>query len=396
MVPLIGALIGAGASIFGSALGASGASKAAKAQADDAARARELYDYQTLLGMARFARELYGGQGALDYLRGQLTAEQYNRLFGRPASQATLTAEQQRRISQIDAEIQRIEGGLGGTGPFPFSRQRTGSQADERAQRDLNRLRAERSAILTAAGQRDALPGLFDVSAYAGGQEGIIPAATRLAAEEEERTRGLLGSYDTDTETLRYAAEQNILDASRFGEQERRRIQLESERALRGLNRLTEGRLMGAGLGGSTLLAQQLAGNQRSIREQTENMLGSLSDRQIQLLSQLRGAKLATLAGRFSGRSALEAGVLERLSALRAQPLNMRLALASSPIMNPWLEQNTMQYFPGVSPSGSALSTIGNTLAGAGGTILGAAMRSWFDRQTPQKTTSSQQSDSTP
>lgn len=394
MEPLIGAaLIGAGASIFGSVLGASGASKAAKAQAADAARARELYDYQTLLGMGRFARELYGGQGALDYLRGQLTAEQYNRLFGRPASQPTLTEEQQRKLSQIEERISGINRILAGRGPF-FTP--TTDAANDMRFAELRRLEAQRRAILEAAGQREALPGLFDVSAYAGGQEGIIPAATRLAAEEEERTRGLLGSYDTDTETLRYAAEQNILDASRFGEQERRRIQLESERALRGLNRLTEGRLMGAGLGGSTLLAQQLAGNQRSIREQTENMLGSLSDRQIQLLSQLRGEKLATLAGRFSGRSALEAGVLERLSALRAQPLNMRLALASSPIMNPWLEQNTMQYFPGVSPSGSALSTIGNTLAGAGGTILGAAMRSWFDRQTPQKTTSSQQSDSTP
>lgn len=49
------------------------------------------------------------------------------------------------------------------------------------------------------------------------------------------------------------------------------------------------------------------------------------------------------------------------------QPLGLSMGFAQSPYANPWYGQNTTQYFPGFSESGSFLAGFGGGFGAGGG-----------------------------
>lgn len=362
-----GALLGGIFGGLGGIFGASGASSAAKAQIKASQDAMRQYDTRTAEGMARQAQAMYGPQ-AEQYLRSALPKETFDRLFGTPAANPAFSDQQRTRLSNIDKEIQQL------------SQIRSTQDLGKRQQYGdrLNALQAERDSLVRDAGGSAGTSGTMDLAAfnqYAQQNPGFLSRMSSLADSEEAKGQGLLGEFNADTERLGMQGDQIAREAGKYGEQERKRIRLASDRALGSLNRQASSRLVGAGLGNSTLLTGAMAGNTQRIREAEDNAMGNVSDRQLSLLSGIRQNNLGLGYGRASQKTGLQSGLLDRNLNLRQAPLATELQMTTGSVFNPWLGQNTSQYYPGLSSSGTALSSIGNSLSGAGGLILGNYMQ---------------------
>lgn len=166
-------------------------------------------------------------------------------------------------------------------------------------------------------------------------------------------------------------------------------IDEDAGRALTEANRISTARMAGSGLGNSTLLSNQMAGNTATIRraaardkvgvqrERADREMGALSAMAsgtlgagTSLYGQQAGALergLGSTLDRAASRSALRTGIeqdnIGRDEANRRNDLLMALNVLQGPVMNPWLGAGTSQYYPGVSPGGSALTSVGNSLA---------------------------------
>lgn len=370
-VPIIGGLLGGLGSIFGAA----GGSSAAKAQIQASRDAMNQYDTRTAEGMARQALALYGPD-AEQYLREALPKETFDKLFGTPAANPNFSDKNRKRLADIDAEIQQLSQirstqDLGG-------RQKYGEK--------LNALKAERDALVRDAGGSAGTSGSLDLAKfneYAKNNPGFLAKMKQIADAEEGKGASLLGEFNADSDRLASQGDQIAREASKYGEQERKRIKLASERALTSLNRTTGSRLMGAGLGNSTLMTGALAGNTQRVRESEDNAIGNVNDRMLSLLTGIRQGNLSGMYGRAGQKTGLQASLLDRNLNLRQAPLATELQMTTGAAFNPWLGHNTSQYYPGLSPSGTALSTIGNSISGAGGLILGDYMQGRGATQTP-------------
>lgn len=358
-LPIIGGVLGGLGSIFG----ASGANSAAKAQIQAGKDAMNQYDQRTAEGMARQALAMYGPQ-AEQYLRSALPKETVDKLFGVPAANPAFSNQQRERLNAIDQEIQQLSG-IRSTQDIS-KRQQYGDR--------LAQLQSEREGLVRDAGGSAGSSGSLDLASfneYAKNNPGFLSQMKTIAGEEEQKGQGLLGEFNADTERLSMQGDQNAREIGKYGEQERKRIALASDRALAGLNRQTQSRLLSSGLGNSTLLTQQMSGNTRNVREAEDNAMGSVSDRQLSMLSGIRQGNLSAAYGRAGQKTGLQSGLLDRNLNLRTAPLTTELQMTTGAGFNPWLGRDTTQYYPGVSPGGSALSTIGNSISGVGGLMLG-------------------------
>ena len=59
---------------------------------------------------------------------------------------------------------------------------------------------------------------------------------------------------------------------------------------------------------------------------------------------------------------------------LALAPLAAKQSLLTSNVFQPFLGQNTTQYFPGVSPSGASANAWGGFMSGTGGTLFGKSI----------------------
>lgn len=375
------ALIGGGLSLIGGLFGSSGASKAAKAQIQAGREAQELFDRKGLEAMVRQAYALYGPQASA-YLRAVLPRESYARLFDQPAVNPNFTPEQQRSLDEIN---RRLALPVYDGGPRRMVRPGATITSDER-----RALQAQRDALIAAAGGRPGSTGALDLAAleeYARTNPGFLAQMRELADAEEARGRGLLSEFAADTERLGQQGEAQATEIGKYGRQQRKQIKLAAERALKGLNRQTESRLLSSGLGNSTLLTGALGANTRNLTEWEANALGEIDDRQLQMLTALREANLNRAYGRAGQKTGLQSALLDRNLNLRQAPLATELQTLTGPGFNWWQGQDTTRYYPGVSPSGSALSTLGNALSASGGYLLGHALQQPQQQTQPQPAT---------
>jgi len=395
------AIIG-GTALAGGALSAYGASQAARSQNRGADAARRLYLQQTNQGMVRNALAAMGS-GGIDYLRANMDPVEFRQLFGRSA------VDQQRTQSRMN-EIQARLDAIGKTDRSKMSKADKDALASEKA-----RIKTEYNNL------RDDLKlgeGSFDAdqirSQYAG-QRGYIGEAEDQARRATEALGSTLSGYNADTdrllgqsqadlEALRTHGLSNLgmlrkenLDlmntAKQWGKGREDIIRQDYESAMKEADANAMSGMIGSGLGGSTLLANARSSNARNLAYAKQSSLQDLADRQLQAvmgvqasgnaamaqqrsgnlqsLAQQRALNAQTMGARLGGRTALETANAQQAFQYGLVGPQMRQSFATGNVMNPWLGHNTSQYFPGMSATGSALSTIGNTIGQAGGAIGG-------------------------
>jgi hypothetical protein len=376
-------IVGAAAALGGGLLSANSASKAAKAQNQAAQDAEQMYNQQTLMGMARQAMALYGGEGGQRYLQGALPREQYDYLFGRAAQSGTLTESERTRMADLERRIGEIGGGRGGGGWM--TRQGVEDNRSTSARRnELEVLQKELQALQTKAGGDRGVTAALDVGAYQG-QGGYLSKMNDLASTFEGKGTAALRGFNADTQRLLRGSRQIEQGAAGFGDQERKRINRDADTALTGANRAALARLAASGLADSTLTANQYGENSRLMENMRQDQLGALGDRQINLLTGLRQNTLGMDNQRSTLGSQMRLGLNDQSLALRQAPLQTEIGVLTGNAFNPYLNQNTTQYFPGASSGAAAGATFGNALGAVGGQLANYGMMQYGQQQAQQQ-----------
>jgi hypothetical protein len=159
-------------------------------------------------------------------------------------------------------------------------------------------------------------------------------------------------------------------------------IDEDAARALAAANALSMAALNARGLGGSTEVANQISNNAlTTAREATRAKIGVRSERADRLL-RARDQRLSLLDSRTGRRAALADQNIGREATIRSavddRDIQLRdaitrtlLAVMSGQVANPFIGQNTSSYYPGYSPLGSGLASLGRSVSGIGGYLAG-------------------------
>jgi len=387
-------VVGAGASLAGSAMSANSASKAASSQLK-AEKENRLFDQKNLnQGMARYLAAMLGPAEAEKYLKSSMGADQYRDLFRDPdaTKRTTALADQ---IKQIDANLAkygkpattrvgRTSNGLGErTIEVPESWDRERAKADGI---DIQALLDQKKQLTnTLQNEAKGIPGdALDLEAFRNLSPGVADQYAKLTEQARTEGAGNLMRFDQDSGRMMQSARAIEGQARNFGKGERARINADFADTLAGTNRLTEAKLMARGLGSSTVLGQQLGGNARQLERGRQAELGALGDRQIGLLTSLAGNTLNLDQARSSGRLGLNMASQDRVMQNQRGEADFRASVFSGAQTNPWLSRSTQQYFSGASPSAASGATWGNTLGAMGGTLIGQSAN--FSRPAPAAT----------
>jgi hypothetical protein len=377
--------LGAGGSLLGSILGASGASKQAKATNAAGQQALETQRGQNEDQMAAYLRRMLGGQTALSELQASLPQD---RLAGMLGTGNSMTPQEQARLAEIDRELEALprvyssSGNPSGGGVAAIRRQ--GRQASSQDGR-RTQLEAEKATLMGKGS-----PGRLSRDSFTSDTSGgLLGEYGNLANTFQQEGQGILSGYDADTQRLIADALGLETQAKDFGKGESARIDRDAGRALEGANRQAIARFAGAGLGGSSLAGQASMGNARNIFEGAQDQKGALGDRQIGLLTGLGQNRLGLTANRLGGRTTLQSSLSDRNLGLQRDNLNLKANIFGGGILNPSLG-NTTQYFPGASSGGTLAQGLGNSLSGAGGTALGFGLNQMNQQQLMQLLTQMQ------
>lgn len=376
---LFGGLLGTVGSIFGGSMAARGARQQTQAMIN-AGRENRDYDQRALSGdMARQLLVMFGPERAEQILRASLPQDQLKQLFRDPDAQSR-RAEAEREMAEIDRQLAPFKGsvrprderyvpGRGRQATYESSWNRTRAQQAGVNVDDLLRRRKMLETSMKDGGPDN--PDGIDLGAFRAGGPGVMERYEEMIGDAQREGQGLLDQYGADSDVL-MARMRDIQDeASQYGQHERTRINRDFDRATTGTNRLIESRLLGRGLGTSSVLANQLAGNARRMEEGRQDALGSLGDRQIAMNTQLAGNNLQMLQDRMGGRTALQMGNQDRVAGYRQNALGLETQVLTGGAMAPGGQLAGGNYVPGVSPGGAAASTWGNALGAAGGMLMG-------------------------
>lgn len=384
MAGITAAAIIGGAALAGGAVSAYGSMQAAKSQNRGADAARRLYQQRTDEGMVRNVFAAMGRQRGMEYLRNQLSPESFNAMFG--SSGADIAGNQQ-RMQSIQGRLDQIKATK--TGKMSKADKDALSAEKARLQSEYNGLR---DSLRSGQGSFDA--GSNRQNSFAGDPDtgGYIGEAEAQAAKAQQGLSAAMGGYNADTEQLRAQGlsdlgmirsdNQKMLDtASRWGSGREAIIRRDYERGLKEADATSMADMIGSGLGSSTLLTNAKSANRRNMGYMQQDALQNLADRQLSTqlgvqqsgasaMAQQRAMNLQQLAGRLGGRTQMELNNVDRNYNYGSVGAQMRQQLATSNIMNPWLNQNTTQFFPGLSPGGSALMNMGNTVSAVGPSMM--------------------------
>jgi hypothetical protein len=360
------AIAGAGTSLLGGLIGGGGSNGPSSDERNAQAVASRYADEEVLYGgMARQLAAILGPEQARQVLRGSMSSQAYERLFGRAGGAVDQTATRN-QIREIEDRLRPYRSG-GGNGISD----RAAAAAGINVQEELNRLRELQSSLTTGTdpGQR----GTIDSAAFDQMGPGVAGQYDALATRAGEQGNEAIRGYSADTQRLLGMSRDIEGGAQEYGNQERVRINRDSDRALTSANRATESRLIGRGLGASTALTQQLTGNARQIEETRQDALGNLGDRRIQMLNNLRGNTLNLAGQRLGGQTSLLLGNQDRTLGYQQQALGVRTNALTSGTTNPWLTRSTGAYTPGLAPAQPSQSASwGNFLASLGGQAFNA------------------------
>lgn len=344
--------LGGLASMAGGFLGGQSANRAGR-------QARDQYGSRTMEGMNRLGMTFFGPSSFMDLLAG--TDVDYGGNFRPEALEGAIKAGT-RPEGMSDDEWQRIQG-------LYDQWQQMRGFVDRMGGPVLDQIR----------GYGDQAQGLYDTAM------GRYDADTaRLGGIGQ----AMLGRRDRDAESVMANAREAVGIAGRYGQGREAQIRRDTDKYRANLDDQTSALMAAKGFGG-TLEGNQRAANARSAQEtmndaitslresQTDRMLGAqagLTGTQAGLLSgrdAIQQAMLGNEYGRAGQRTAYDIGNINSQMGYRMMPAQSILGVMQGSVMNPWLNQNTSQYYPGASPIGTALQTGGNAAAGLGSTMLG-------------------------
>ena len=351
--------LGALGSMAGGFMGAQSQNRAAR-------EARDQYNARTAEGMNRLGMMFFGPDDFMSYLSGTAVDSGTGRMY--PASLEGALAGNQKPADMNDQEWQRLQGLYGDY---------------QRMQGFVNRMGG---------------PILQQLRGFGGQAQGMFDQAMRGYDADTARLSGLagtmLGQRDRAAEGVMASAREGVGIAGRYGAGREDQIRRDTAKYQSNLNDQTSALMAAKGFGG-TLEANQRAGNARSAQEtmndaitslresQTDRMLGAqaaLTGTQANMMSgrdAITQAMLGNEYGRAGQRTAYDIGNLDSQMAYKMMPVQSILGIMQGSVMNPWLGQNTSQYYPGASPIGNALATGGNAAAGLGSAMLG---KEWMSK----------------
>ncbi len=369
------AIAGGAASLLGGILGGRSADEANRAAIEAARENREAQRREMLINRAGSLAAMLGPQRARRLLEGSLGGDEYRSLFRDSDTQA----RRQALLAELDqvrtglapyrsqASTRRRIGGLPGQDPAQAQRYDTGRAG--RAGVDVDALRrreAEINALLRGAADN---PDGIDSAAYDAMGPGVLGRYDEMTRGAEREGAEALAGFGRDTDLLMGQA-RGIEDAMQgYGDEERRRINRDTDRAITGSNRLIESRLLSRGLGASTTLTGALAGNVRGLEEGRASALGSLNDRIMQMRTGAMRDRLGLRSGRLGAATQMRLGNQDRVAGYRQQALGMETGLLTGGLNNP---TSSLTINPGLSPTAAGQATWGNTLGAIGGTLLGS------------------------
>lgn len=339
------AVVGGIATLGGAALSASAASKASKAQQNAADQSLALRVDKDAESQFYTDVAMYGYDQAISNLKSRYSQD-FTRYVGEKAADPAFNDQQRARVAELDALI--ANGGRvtqTGGNALPWSvGNRNQNNANAAAER-LKSAKAERDALVKAAGGSVGTTGLFDVDAIDKTKPGILQRLEQLTAQRQYDSRSLL------------ADAQGIEDGlAAYGKEQEANARRDAERAAQGLARVSRASLMGRGLGGGTAFTDIMAKGSKSIFEGMTDKLTQIGDQRLQLQTAAKGDTLN-----------LKKNLFDSDYYAQSQPINTELQYVTGQIKNPWVGQNTSQYFSAASPSAAAGSTWGNLFSAVGG-----------------------------
>lgn len=360
MDPITGLAIGGVASsLLGGIFGSSSASKAAAAEQAATQKALDMKVQQDALAQFRADLAYYGKDAAVQRLKANYGADA-TKYLGEKAADPTFNDQQRARVSELDQIIASggrvADSGLAGALPWSNAN-KTQNTATAVAER-LKSAKAERDALVKAAGGRVGSTGLLNLDEVQDGP-GLIQQLKGISGEREALNNSLLADAG-DIETM----------IAGYGKGQEERIRRDSERSLTGSNRLARAALMGRGLGAGTSYTGAIERNARSANESMGDQLSALGDRQIQMRSAAAGDKIN-----------LRSNLASQLLQFKSQPINAEMNYATSNIQNPWQGVNTTQYVSSASPGANSGAVWGNLLSGVGGQLSNLGMMGYLNGQ---------------
>ncbi len=383
-VAALGIGVGAAAGIGGAALAARGASRDAASQIGAGKDAQKLYDDRTTEGQLNLYRLLYGA-GGRERFRGAVGGDRYEAMFGRQAANPQQRIDLNNELAQIQNQLAQGQGNAGGDNNQPGSGGRTGTGVNVPAVR--RQLLARRDAIRAQLeGTDDARKGTFDPATWdAQAGDGMLSQMEALFGTFDKENKANEGTFSAETAQLMGMGDANLQSARGYGAARSAEAQRDADRMLGQLNATTRARAMASGVGGGTGVLNQVAGNTQSIFEALQRQKNQIGDQNLALTSGIRQNNMGTAGNRLGSLAALRQGNTLQSQSLRQQPLQTELSLLTSPAMNPYLGQNTTQYFPGVSGQASAYGSFGNSLSALGGLGMGYGAQALAGQQGGQQ-----------
>lgn len=372
------ALIGGGLlSGLGSIFGASSASKQAKADRQAAEEARNFGQNQYTQGQLRQLALLIGGERGLDLFKRLATKEDQTKVLGQKASDPTFTDQQRARLAEIERQL-----GMGTSARTAAAGVygRVGGSGTSITPETRKRLEQEKADLIAAAGGRPGVTAQIDEEGIKGIGSGVLGEYDKLRAESRKAQGGIISDFDAGTAQLVGTTGEMRRAVANYGKREEERIRRDTAEAFDNANRAANNTALSRGMGASSFLTDAYGANARDATRTLNDGLGGVADNRMRLNLGVLGQGQQMLAGRLAGRSGLMSSAADRDTQLGLGAANVYQSAVTGPVMQPWLNQNVMQFYPSASPSASAMGTLASGFAGVGSPMLGAGMASIFDQ----------------
>lgn len=310
------------------------------------------------------------GAGGEDLLRALLPDATERKTIGKRAVAGTpLTQDETSRLNDLRRQRDAL--------PTPTTRYMRNRLVTQDPSAETRRqLDAEIGVLERKAGGTAGEAGLFDFEDFSGLGGGYLGGLEKLRGEASSAGRATLGRYDADTERLNNEALAIESDAARFQQGQAERVDRDADRYFANASNKAIGTMRGAGLGGSSILANQIGEAGRMAAEYAGDRKSDIEDRSLQFRTNLRTGRLGMLGDRLTRRTALDTSLQDRDIGLGTNIAagEERLTFGG---YNP--NTNYAAFAPTASPTGTAAQSFGATLGGLGGTMLGYGLQRGLD-----------------
>lgn len=191
-----------------------------------------------------------------------------------------------------------------------------------------------------------------------------------LAGRYAQGAAGIKGSFDQGVMALDnlYGASEGL--AAQFGRGGEQLINEETDRSIKEANQLSGARLAATGFGNSTARANQASQNTINARREGAKAKIGLRGQALNARLGVRGQRAGAAQANLGRRVDLYGNLLNNQMGYEQLPINTELNFATSGVANPWLGRSTSEFYPGYSPSGTALTNVGNAAATWGASQL--------------------------